>query len=82
MILRGILTYYVWRTMFIAKYKSEKLWKYINSLTILLGPDFKQKTFRVIITLMSTICNLITKTIKIDSNLDKLIKFFFFLRYS
>lgn len=40
-ILNEASTYRAWHVMFIAKYKSEKLWKYVDRLVTLFDPDLR-----------------------------------------
>lgn len=48
--LAGTLTYFVWRAMFVAKQKSEKLQKYIENSAILLSSESQHITYKSMIT--------------------------------
>lgn len=66
----GILFYYIYCAMFIAKYNLKKLWKYIDGLAILLCLDL----WRTILKIKKTSFDHNVGNINRNSNLNKLIK--------
>lgn len=65
----GTLTYFALRTIFLAKYKFEKLWKNINNLAILSNLDFQYTIHKRITTNFDST----TKTTNLKSNLKYLV---------
>lgn len=69
MVLSGASIYCTWRTIFITKCKSDKLWKYINGLAIIPGPD--SQYFSTIATIETKSTSFFVNISEVEEWLDK-----------